>query len=148
MKLFVCGPPDRESDLHMRKDQLKAATAPMAVMSRPRPCENPKSCYSGQIDSPAEGRLYGSRRRGTCRCVVNAPDAALLRVLQRQKTPVANTKPATNDPTAAPAMAPGCNDSPLALLPEELGSTGEPEDCTIEVDIDAGCDVATSTMLM
>ena len=101
-----------------------------------------------QIYPPAEGCPYGSTCTTFSPIVLIA--APLFRFLQMQKITVAHTKPATNDPAAAPAIAPGGRDPPELLGDsEELGpGSGEPEPEGRATEVDVGCGVATPMMLM
>ena len=94
---------------------------------------------------PAEGYSYGSSR--PCprprRCLhppQNTTPLRALRALQKQKSPAASTKPATNDPTAAPAIivpAPARPEDDIVrpVLGLGLGLGLLPE---LDVDVDVG----------
>ena len=78
-------------------------------------------------DVPAEGYSYGSSRpRPRPRLCLHSPQNTTplrpsLRALQAQKSPAASTKPATNDPTAAPAIIVPAPPRPENDVPPVLG---------------------------
>ena len=97
-------------------------------------------------DVPAEGYSYGSSRpRPRPRLCLHSPQNTTplrpsLRALQAQKSPAASTKPATNDPTASPAIivpAPARPEDDIVrpVLGLGLGLGLLPE---LDVDVDVG----------